>query len=118
MCGACTPQTPLRNVLVYTRRQGLGREAIHRMKYERARSGIDELAALTAGLFATNSEDVLLTHIPTATARVRQRGYGHARLLARSAARYTGLEHALLARPGQLQTTFRRCTRHQSAGAT
>ncbi len=38
-------------------------------------------------------ENALLVHIPTATSRVRQRGYDQAELIARQAAKRMGLPH-------------------------
>lgn len=72
------------------------------MKYGRAQAGAAEAAKLMAGLIADVPEDIVLVHIPTATSRVRQRGYDHALLLARALARASYRERAgLLARVGQ-----------------
>jgi ComF family protein len=78
------------------------KELVHRMKYERAQAGTREVARLLAPLLIGTPADLLLVHIPTATGRVRSRGYDHARLIARELSRCSGLESAaLLGRLGQ-----------------
>lgn len=102
VCKACTTTTPLRQTVVYTHHNGLAKELVHRMKYERAQSGIAEAAGLLAGHLAYLPAGVVLVHIPTATSRVRTRGYDHAAKLARLLARQGGFPAAtLLARVGQ-----------------
>ncbi len=102
VCKKCAAGTPLRQVIVYTQYAGLGKELIHRMKYERARSGIEEVAVLMAqGLMCVDSNSTLV-HIPTASSRVRTRGYDHAALLARKLARSSRLPvQSFLMRVGQ-----------------
>ncbi|HSX30405.1 MAG TPA: phosphoribosyltransferase family protein [Candidatus Saccharimonadales bacterium] len=102
VCRTCTERTALRQVLVYTHHHGLAKELLHRMKYERARAGIVEAAELMAPLFQYLPADAVLVHVPTATSRVRARGYDHARLLTRSLARRANLSfQTLLRRTGQ-----------------
>jgi len=102
VCRECGSQTPLCQVLVYTRYQKLAKDLIHRMKYERAQAGAAEAATLMARLLADVPDNAVLAHIPTATSRVRQRGYDHALLLARALAHSGNRERAaLLARVGQ-----------------
>lgn len=102
VCKACTASTALRQVAVYTHHQGLAKELIHRTKYERAQSGVQEMAQVMQGLLPIFDLDVVLTHVPTATDRVRLRGYDHARLLARTLARLQNRQATtLLARVGQ-----------------
>jgi ComF family protein len=49
-----------------------------------------------------DSENVVIVHVPTASSRVRRRGYDQARLLARAISKHTGLPHRpLLTRMGQ-----------------
>jgi len=52
--------------------------------------------------FEIIEKDAIVVHIPTATSRVRQRGYDQARLIAKACARNAGLRHlSLLMRLGQ-----------------
>jgi ComF family protein len=102
VCDDCAPSTPLEQVFVRTPYRDPAKELMHRMKYERARAGVNDVAKLMTTLLSLLPEDGLLTHVPTATARVRQRGYDHAWLLTRALAHYSKLEHAtVLARVGQ-----------------
>lgn len=101
VCARCAPDTALSVVYVATEYQGVIKELIHRIKYERAQSGTAEVADMAAPLLRF-CEDALLTHLPTATKRVRMRGYDHAKLLCRYLSWKTDLPRAtLLARVGQ-----------------
>jgi ComF family protein len=112
-CRDCRPRTSLSQVAVYAHHQGLMKEFIHRLKHERAQAGAREAAALLAPLLFDLPADALLVHVPTATSRVRLRGYDHARLMARELSRRSGRQHAtLLGRQGQThQVGARRAAR-------
>jgi ComF family protein len=102
VCKACRRGSPLCQVVVFTYHQGLAKELVHRMKYERARQGVLEMAEAMTSLVELFDDDVVLVHVPTATSRVRARGYDHARLLARELGRRNNLPTTtLLARVGQ-----------------
>jgi len=102
VCRDCRRRTPLDHVVVFTYHEGLAKELIHRMKYERAQAGLLEAAALLAPGLDCLPPNTILTHVPTASSRVRQRGYDHARILARALAAHTALPSAVcLARLGQ-----------------
>jgi ComF family protein len=102
VCRECRPRTALRQVVVYAHHTGLAKELVHRMKYERAVSGIAEAAELLAERLPDLPDDVVFVHVPTATSRVRTRGYDHAALLARQLGRLHGAPvRTLLARVGQ-----------------
>lgn len=104
VCRTCQPSTPLRQVVVYTHYQAAAKELIHRIKYERAQSGVREIAQLLYERSGALPNKVVLTHIPTASSRVRLRGYDHAKLTARFLARESSLPHfTLLRRLGQAQ---------------
>jgi ComF family protein len=102
VCPACQSRTGLRRVAVRAHHAGLAKELIHYSKYERARSGLAEMAEAMAPLLPLFDETAVLVHIPTASSRVRVRGYDHARLMAAQLARNDSRTHAtLLARVGQ-----------------
>jgi len=102
VCRSCAPHTQLNRVVVGTPYQGVARALVHRMKYERARAGVGEIATWLAPLMAHFSERMVLVPVPTATSRIRARGYDHARLLTRVLAHRTSLPYRLLlARSGQ-----------------
>ena len=84
--------------------EGVGRELVARLKYRNRRSSLPWLGRQMAGL-AGDGADVV-TWVPTTTHRRRDRGFDHARLLARSVARSLGLPCRCLLRrlPGPPQT--------------
>lgn len=104
VCSSCLQSTPLRQVIVYAHHTGLAKELVHRMKYERARSGIREAAELMSAKVMYLEPTAVMSYVPTATSRVRVRGYDHAALLARYVSGHnpvTGPVQNLLARVGQ-----------------
>ncbi|TAH36611.1 ComF family protein [Candidatus Saccharibacteria bacterium] len=103
VCRACRRHTALRTVVVYTKHEGPAKELLHHAKYERARSGLLEMATMMTPLLRIFEDDeIVLVHIPTASSRVRARGYDHAQIICRELARQSELPVAtLLARFGQ-----------------
>lgn len=102
VCQSCQKRSPLRHVYVAVPYDGLVKEILHAAKYERAKSGLDEIAAFMAPLLDAVLPGSVLVHVPTATSRVRQRGYDQAEVLSRRLAKAQGLPHiAALARIGQ-----------------
>ncbi|MEO6761187.1 MAG: phosphoribosyltransferase family protein [Candidatus Saccharimonadales bacterium] len=102
-CDQCSQQTPLKQVLVLAHHDGLARKLIHHLKYGRAQAGSREAAQLMLGHLDYLDEG-LLVEVPTATSRVRMRGYDHAVLLASELADLSRWQQSsLLARVGQTQ---------------
>lgn len=102
VCRACKPRTPLRKVAAWTRHEGLPKELIHAAKYERARAGLHEIAGMMVTLLPFFGKDIVLAHVPTASSRVRERGYDQAKVIARELSRASRLPHVnLLMRIGQ-----------------
>lgn len=80
----------------------MAREVVHRTKYERAQAGARVMAMLSSPLLTGVVQTALLVPAPTASRRVRQRGYDQAVLFARELSKTTGLTTSrLLARQGQ-----------------
>lgn len=103
-CKKCHRKTPLRNVWVAAEYKGLVKELVHGYKYERNREAAKELAEIISETLPFLPDVKVITHVPTATSRVRARGYDHSRLLAESLARKLGKKHkTLLGRLGQSQ---------------
>lgn len=79
VCAGCKRDTPLRTVIVATPYEAEAKELLHAAKYERAQSGLDEIADLLTPLAREYlPDDVLFIPVPTASSRVRQRGYDQA----------------------------------------
>lgn len=71
-------------------------------KYERAKSGLEEVAELMAPLLRFVKEGAYLVPVPTATTRVRQRGYDQSLVLSLALSRRSGLtKRVFLRRLGQ-----------------
>lgn len=90
VCDGCRRHTSLRRVLVAMHYDGLAKELVHRAKYERARAGIAEMAELMTPLLPLLPDKIIFVPVPTATSRVRQRGYDQAVALAQLLARSSG----------------------------
>jgi ComF family protein len=98
-CKTC--QATLKNTFVATVYDGLAKELIHKLKFERARRGADVMAGILARRMPPIGE-AIVSFVPTATSRVRIRGYDQAALVARRLATLRGGAYApLLYRVGQ-----------------
>jgi ComF family protein len=103
-CGRISCKTchaPLRSVFAATAYDGLAKELIHRLKFERARSGADVMASILARRMPPIG-DAVVSFVPTANSRVRMRGYDQAALVAKRLASLRSAAYApLLHRVGQ-----------------
>jgi ComF family protein len=101
-CIDCVPTTPLASVVSYAHYEGYAKRLVYLMKYERAKGVACELASLMSRHADRLPRGVLYVPVPTASSRVRMRGYDHAILLARHLAKQNGGTCALpLRRQGQ-----------------
>jgi ComF family protein len=102
VCKKCRPKSRLGHVWVRTEYDGHAKRLIHDFKFERAQAAAAPVARLMAEPVPYLDRQVIVTHVPTATSRVRRRGYDHARLLAGQLAKNLDLAYApLLMRLGQ-----------------
>jgi ComF family protein len=82
MCGSCP--TLLTSVFAATAYEGAAKELIHKLKFGRARAGAGHMAQVLARrLPPFDSEDLVISFVPTAANRIRIRGYDQAALIAR-----------------------------------
>lgn len=101
MCWGCRAQTTLTSVTVRTTYAGVARDLLWKLKFDRAVAAALPVARACAAVVPIVSNDTLVTYIPTATSRVRQRGYDQAWRIARNVAKYIGRPALpLLARTG------------------
>jgi len=99
-CAACSKVSPLASVWATTNYEHLAKTLVWHMKFERARAATTTIAS--ALLAPPISKQTVIVPIPTATTRMRQRGYDHAKLIARHFARLHHVAYApVLARMGQ-----------------
>ncbi len=103
-CAKCRSKTTLDNVWVAVDYEGTVKQLVQGFKYERQRSSAKSLAELINRSLPFIDETTVIAHIPTATTRVRARGYDHALLLSKELASIRGLkQRTLLGRVGQSQ---------------
>ncbi|HZM63712.1 MAG TPA: hypothetical protein VFB59_01115, partial [Candidatus Saccharimonadales bacterium] len=76
-CQACRKQSPLFSVQPFTLYEGVAKELVHKLKFERAKAGAAAIADMLAKAIVL-PPNVVLSHVPTATNRVRERGYDQA----------------------------------------
>jgi len=108
-CKRCYRPGSPRHVWVTTDYEGLSKELIRIYKFGHLRAAAGPLTAMMAETFLSHNSDeeiqkanYLIVPIPTATSRIRQRGFGHAELLAASLSKKLKLEHkSSLRRLGQ-----------------
>jgi ComF family protein len=99
-CASCRSSSALHTVRAVTVYDFIAKDVVWLLKFRGAQAAASEMAALMA-VFDFD-ENALFVHIPTATTRVRQRGYDQARLIARELSRATGIVSlSLLTRMGQ-----------------
>ncbi|MDB5164950.1 MAG: competence protein [Candidatus Saccharibacteria bacterium] len=102
-CANCQKNTLLQAVRVATAYQGIAKDLVWKLKFGGTQDAARAMAAQMLPLINKNTQsDLLIVPVPTATTRVRQRGYDQARLLARELAWRTRLPYVdCLARHGQ-----------------
>jgi ComF family protein len=78
------------------------KDVVWHLKFQGARAAGPELGTYMADRLPDRQSDVIVVHVPTATSRLRRRGYDQARLIAGGLSKSSGLPHlSVLARSGQ-----------------
>ena len=131
VCPDCRRTSNLRHVWVRCEYDGLPKQLVHALKFERAKSAAVPVAQLLRESLPYLPPETMITWVPTATRRYRERGYDQAALIAKALAAELNLRTApLLARLGQtrqvgakreqrlqqLQSAFRIRNNHLLAG--
>ena len=100
-CKSCRAGSTLHAVYPVTMYEGVAKDLIHALKFERSQASADVVANLLAERLPELG-GIVITHVPTATSRIRMRGYDQAALIARRLATQLGVEYVpLLSRLGQ-----------------
>lgn len=100
-CVSCRLHTDLFAVRAAAVYEGLAKDLVWQLKFQGAQAAAQEMAVLLAP-FVPQRTDIVIVPVPTATSRVRQRGYDQATLIAEHLARQTGATYAsALRRSGQ-----------------
>lgn len=101
VCATCRSAVSVDHLYAVYPYSSYVKEMIKAFKFEGKRAAASELAQYMLPLLPATST-ALLVHIPTATDRIRERGYDHAKLLANALSAQSGLiHHSLLARTSQ-----------------
>ncbi len=93
VCKACANNTDVSHVWMAGAYDGIVKRLIRAYKFERVRAAYVPLVDAMLDALPYLDQPIVVVHIPTAAVRVRQRGYDHARLLAREIARRKGWRH-------------------------
>jgi ComF family protein len=93
VCAVCKEVLHMDSAWVCGVYDGLLKQAIGNYKFHGKRSAAKDLANMLLATLPPTKSDVIVVHIPTATSRVRLRGFDHALLLAKKLAYSKGLVH-------------------------
>lgn len=100
-CSVCRGHSDLFAVLAATVYESTAKDLVWQLKFQGAQAASEEMAAMLSR-FVPNHPDFVIVPAPTATSRIRLRGYDQAALIARSLARRTGVQYLpALRRSGQ-----------------
>jgi ComF family protein len=100
-CAKCRPAGPLSFVWINTNYEGAAQQLVRLYKFGQLRTASLPLARLMTGTFLGSGgqermaeDNYLVIPLPTATSRVRQRGFGHSELLAKTIVANLRLEYS------------------------
>lgn len=118
MCSDCTTQTRISSLCVRTSYVLVARDLVYAMKFGQVRQGCEVIGREMAKMLPDGP--YVVTYVPTAGSRRRQRGYDQAELIARSIGRCKGWEYrSLLRRRGDARqlgsSRFRRQMQAQAS---
>lgn len=101
-CPSCRRSSSLYSVRAAVRYEGAAKDLIWKLKFGRARAAAAEASRLLGDYTRIpDSGTAIITHAPTATNRIRRRGYDQAALIAKAFAQNNGQPYTpLLARLG------------------
>ena len=102
VCNKCKRLSSLSHVWVRAQYSETAKELIYKIKFARAQAAAKIIAQLLDEVVLDMPKDTLVTYVPTATSRVRFRGYDQSKLIAKYFAKSHGLKcTTLLVRHGQ-----------------
>lgn len=96
VCKKCRSSVALGHLWVVCDYAGLSKKLLHNLKFERSSYLTRQIANMMAQKLPILDPDTIVCHIPTATNRVRQRGYDQAQLIAKNLAKQLNLKHGAL----------------------
>lgn len=96
VCKTCRASIKLNHFWVYTLYDGLSKELIHSLKFERSGYLAKDIAKILTDFLPILPEGTIITHVPTAPKRIRIRGYDQSKLIARHISELKKLEYTPL----------------------
>ena len=96
VCKSCYAQTGLQRVYVAYEYKDVQKELIKQLKFKSKRQASLPIARALADILPFLPNDTVVTSLPTAPLRVRQRGFDHAGHIARMLAKQLALDHSTL----------------------
>lgn len=101
-CSNCKRLSRLKNVWVCSNYSGIVEKLLKTMKFKSNREACGVIAEIMSETIPILPGDTIVVPIPTATSRIRQRGFDHTKLISRKLANITELPYSnILARIGQ-----------------
>jgi ComF family protein len=99
ICASCKRQTPIKRLYIFAEYNDTKKRAIRALKFGAKRQMAAPIARQIADMLPVLSQDTVITNVPTASTRVRQRGFDHTKHIAKEVAKLTKLPyHSLLVR--------------------
>lgn len=103
-CANCQPAGPLSHVWISTNYDGTAQALIRQYKFGHLRAAAEPIIRLMGDAISSIDRGCIVVPVPTATSRIRQRGFGHSELLAKKLAASWHLErYSALARLDQIR---------------
>jgi ComF family protein len=100
-CAACRRRTSIHTLWAVTLYKGAAKDLVARLKFNRASAAADLIAEMVAAQ-CKPGDGWIVTYVPTASERMRMRGYDQSALIAKRVARLLGCPFVpCLARTGQ-----------------
>lgn len=98
VCANCRPKTKIKHLWVASEYQSTTKLLVHKLKFERSAQVAKIIADFLDSTVPFLTPGTIIAHIPTATERIRQRGYDQSELIAKAFAAKRGLIHTSLFR--------------------
>lgn len=93
-CDVCRRHTKIKHCWVATDYDAVAKKLLTKYKFARAKGAHSIISGAMIGLLPDLPRNTKVVPVPTATVRVRMRGYDHAGLIAKDISRHTGLPYA------------------------
>lgn len=94
VCPSCRSTVRLNNLWVVCAYEGLAKDLIYKLKFERAGYLAKDISRLLADCLPMLPSDTLVCHVPTAPKRIRIRGYDQSKLIAKELCKQKNLRNA------------------------